>query len=309
MGKALVVGSLAFDVIFTIHGSIKDEIIVGENGDVADLSMMFTANGRKKFYGGTGGNIAYGLGLLNKKPQLFSVAGHDFVQDYSQHLKEAGVDLKVHIIKNQFTATFYGISDEKNHQIGIWQPDAYGDWIAKVPLSNQLSRKELEEVEIAIFPPGTGESTSNHMHEFRQVNKNAKVIFDPSQVMTIFYSPEKLKECLSYSDIFIGNETEVSQLKSHFGLEPKDLFALGLEAVIETKGANGSIVHLPEKKQEVEAVKADAVVETTGAGDAYRAGLISGMLEGKSLKESARIGAEVAAKSVAEYGGQMYKLD
>jgi adenosine kinase len=91
--RALVVGSVAFDVIFGIHGDIRKEIIVKE-GAVDKVNMMFTAKGKQRYFGGTAGNIAYGLGLLEEKPMVFSVVGKDFQQEYGLHLEKHLVELK-----------------------------------------------------------------------------------------------------------------------------------------------------------------------------------------------------------------------
>src|SRR3989338_6328721 len=96
MKKALVVGSVAFDMIFGIHGKIQDEILVEKDGTLGRQNLMFTAKTREHFWGGTGGNIAYGLGRLGKRPLLFSLAGKDFDgSGFGPHLKGAGVDSRV----------------------------------------------------------------------------------------------------------------------------------------------------------------------------------------------------------------------
>lgn len=109
--RALVVGSAAFDVIFDIHGKIKDTIVV-DGGKPGRQNLMFTAKVKKQHYGGAGANIAYGLGLLGANPILFAAVGQDFKPDFHTHLKARGVDLRVHIEKKNWTATFYGMSDE-----------------------------------------------------------------------------------------------------------------------------------------------------------------------------------------------------
>src|SRR3990167_10183300 len=96
MPRPLVVGSIAFDLIFPIHGKIQDEILVEKDGKLGRQNLMFTAKTKESFWGGTGGNIAYGLGLLGKKPLLFSLAGKDFEgSGFEPHLKKAGVDSRV----------------------------------------------------------------------------------------------------------------------------------------------------------------------------------------------------------------------
>src|SRR3989338_7080939 len=124
MPSPLVVGSVAFDLIFGIHGNIQDEILVGKDGKLGRQNLMFTAKSREHFWGGTGGNIAYGLGLLGKKPLLFSLAGKDFEgSGFGPDLKKAGVDSRVVIDEKSWTALFYGMSAERGQQTGVYQPN------------------------------------------------------------------------------------------------------------------------------------------------------------------------------------------
>jgi adenosine kinase len=309
--KALVVGSIGFDIIFGIHGDIKDELPM-KNGEIGNINLMFTAQNKEVYYGGTGGNISYGMGLLDKSPLLFSVAGEDFMDDYKKHLKKMGVNLRVYIPEMEdktYTAAFYGISDEKYQQIGIWQPNTYGDFIDEIPLEKTLDSSEFDKLKVAIFSPGTGISTRNHMLEtYKKTNGDCTIIFDPSQVLSIFYDDKLLQECLSLADIVISNETEISQFETLFDIKISDIFDIGVQYVIETKGENGAVIYSPSKKYQVEPQKPRKVVETTGAGDAFRAGLMSGLLENKPIAKAAQLGAKLGALSVEEYGGQGYRI-
>jgi sugar/nucleoside kinase (ribokinase family) len=172
-----------------------------------------------------------------------------------------------------------------------------------------LTKKDFGQIKVAIFSPGTGISTRNHMLELKKNNSEAMVIFDPSQVLSIFYNETLLKECLSMTDIFIGNETEVSQLKTIFGLTIDDLIKMGIKAIVETRGEEGSIIFEKSGKTKIEAVKPSRLVETTGAGDAFRSGFIYGLLNNMTLAQSCKIGAFMGAKNVEEFGGQMYKTN
>ena len=306
---ALVVGSVAFDMIFDIHGKIQDEILVEKDGTLGRQNLMFTAKTREHFWGGTGGNIAYGLGLLKKKPLLFSLAGQDFDgSGFGPHLKKAGVDARVVIDKKNWTAIFYGMSDELGQQIGVYQPNAY-EKIHTLPLSKTISPKEFKDIGVAIFSAGTGMSILRHMKEMRQKSgKDVTVIFDPGQVISIFYDKQLLEETLGLADIFIGNEVEIKQLQTILGYDIKAVLEKGVRAVIETLGEKGSVIHEQGREIRIPAAKAKKVVEATGAGDAYRAGLIAKLLDGKDLKAACEFGAKVAALSVAYRGAQTYQI-
>lgn len=305
--RALVVGSVAFDVIFDIHGKIQDEILI-DNGKLGRQNLMFTAKKKKHYFGGTGANISYGLGRLGGKPFLFSAAGKDFRGDFQGHLKHAGVDLRVVVKKSGWTATFYGMSDSESQQIGVYQPNAYEE-IDTLSLSQTLSEKDFSQIAVAIFSAGTGKSIYRHMKELRdKLGKNVIIIFDPGQVISVFYDKKLLEQTLRLSDIFIGNEIEFKQLESILGYDCAKLLSRGLRAVIQTKGEKGSVIYEQNHTTHIKAVKAKKIVETTGAGDAYRAGLVHALLKGFSLKHSCEFGSYVGAQSVESYGAQTYSI-
>ncbi len=326
MKHPLVVGSVAFDLIFGIHGKIQDEILVEKNGKLGRQNLMFTAKTREHFWGGTGGNIAYGLGILGKKPLLFSLAGKDFQgSGFGPHLKEAGVDSRVVVNDKSWTAVFYGMSDELGQQIGVYQPNAY-EKIDTLPLAKTLMQKDFDNIGVAIFSAGTGKSIYRHMKETREkCGKDTLIIFDPGQVISIFYDKTLLEKTLALADIFIGNEVEIKQLQTILGYSIEQVLQKGVKAVIETLGERGSVIyesptnrniafaHGREQmpyfaKTKIPAAKARKVVEATGAGDAYRAGMIAKLLEGKMLKEACLFGAKVASRAVGTRGGQTYRL-
>ncbi|MSU56330.1 MAG: hypothetical protein EXS51_03425 [Candidatus Taylorbacteria bacterium] len=308
MKKPLAVGSIAFDLIFGIHGKIQDEILVEKNGKLGRQNLMFTAKTKESFFGGTGGNISYGLGLLGKKPMLFSLAGKDFQGEFETHLTKSGVDSRVAVDVKGWTATFYGMSDELGQQIGVYQPNAY-EKVHTIPLSKTITPKDFKDIGVAIFSAGTGMSILRHMKETREkCGKDVTIIFDPGQVISIFYDKKLLEETLALADIFIGNEVECKQLQTILGYSHDKLLAKGLSGVIETLGEKGSVIYEHGRITRIKAVKAKKVVEATGAGDAYRAGMIAKLLEGKSLKEACEFGSKIAALSVAYRGGQTYRL-
>jgi adenosine kinase len=306
--RALIVGSVAFDIIFSVHNKFKEEVLV-KDGSIGDISMMLTAQNKKVFFGGTGGNIAYGLGIQGESPFLFSVVGEDFNHDYKKHLEQNNIELKLVTKSGEHTATFYGISDLIKNQIGIFQPNTHGDYMENIKLVETLSKNDIDQIKVAIFSPGTGKSIRNHLKEFRELaGLEPKVILDPSQILSIFFTPELLKECIELSNIFIGNETEIDQLQKILGLSIKEILNLGLEYIIETRGSEGIIIYSVENKTHIEAVKTNNFIEQTGAGDAFRAGLIKGLLAELSIEDSAKIGALMGSLNVQAEGGQNYKL-
>jgi len=305
--QALVVGSVAMDILFPIEGDLRKEIPLN-NGKLKKVNMSFLARKSQYYYGGTSANIAYGLALLGHKPIMFSAVGKDFEDDYKSHLEKVGVICKPIIgPKDSETAKCFQISDSIYQQITIFQANFYGDRIDDMSLTETISKEKLRKIDIAIFSPGNNLSTLNNTQELRRLNKNATIIFDPGMNVTSF-SKEDLTECASLSDILISNDVEILRISKVHSLEIKDLLDIGLDYVIETKGEKGSTIHSLKGTRNIPIVKPKKVIETTGAGDAYRSGLISGLLNDKSLKDSCKLGATVSSKCVESYGGQNYKI-
>ncbi|MBN2015432.1 hypothetical protein JW766_01230 [Candidatus Dojkabacteria bacterium] len=303
----LIVGTIAFDILFPIQGDMRKEIPL-KRGKIRSVNMTFLARKSQYYYGGTAGNMAYGLSLLGKNPIIFSVAGIDFKDNYQQYLEDKGIICKPIIgPKLSESAKAYIISDDLHQQIQVFQANYYGERSDDVSLFETLSKAELGGIKIAIFSALTNTATLNTIREFRRLNKKATVILDIGVNIPRF-SKVELEECISLSNIFISNEIELWELNRLHKLSTKDLLSLGIEYVIETKGEKGSSIYSVNKRVDIEGVKPREVIETTGAGDAYRAGLIAGLIEGKDIKESCKIGARLAAKSVEEYGGQGYKI-
>lgn len=306
--RALVIGSVAFDIIFSVEGDIRDELPL-DGGKIRNVNVTLIANSRNQYYGGTAANIAYGIGLFNDSPYMFSVVGEDFYPDFEERLKKYRVDLKViRGDKGSFSSHAYQISDKKHQQIVIWQPNVYYDLINEVGLDKTITDKEFESIKVAIFSPGTPTSTLNHLLEFnKKKRKDAVSIFDPSQMLNLF-TKEQMTQCLNLSNIVISNDIEVASLKNKFGLDVQSVLNSGPSLVIETKGGEGSIIHTKEKKTFIPAAKPKSVVETTGAGDAYRAGLIHGILAGHQIEQAAKFGAVMGSFCVEYYSGQTYSF-
>ena len=306
-GKILVDGSVGFDMVFSVKNTIKENINI-KDGVLLKQNLMFTANSKREFFGGTGGNISYGLGLLGAKPILFSSVGKDFLNNYKSHLEKVGVELKTEISKEDYTATFYGITDSIGEQVGIWQPNSYLK-IETFDLSEKISKDEFKKISIAIFSAGTSVSILKHMREFRKYSdKDALVIFDPGQVVNHF-NKNDLLECIDLCDLFIANKTEFMLTEKTIEEDIKKYIIKKGKKYIETKGSDGSEVYWNAKTFAVPIIRPKKVVETTGAGDAYRAGLIFGLWSGMKIEDACDLAAKVSSKKVEYPAGQEYHLE
>ena len=274
----------------------KGKILV--NGSVSIDTIL-----EKQFFGGTAGNISYGLGKLKTSPLLFSLAGGDFKKDYSAHLKKSGVVLRVHIEKIEKTASFSLINNEGEKQVWILKRNAYKN-INKILLTKTISGNELKKVGIAIFSPGTPNSIFKHMREFKNHSPKATIIFDPGQEIDNF-SKKILEECINLCDIFIVNELEYKQAEKILE-KRKQGVRFSNKIIIKTLGEKGSVIFQNKKIIEIKAIRPNKIIDTTGAGDAYRAGLIFGLWKGFTLSKSCALGAKMAAKNIEYLGCQKY---
>ncbi len=270
-----------------VNGSVVIDIISGEN-----------------FFGGTGGNIAYGLGQLKASPMLFSLVGGDFKKGYGEHFKKSGVDTRILVDPKHKTASFLFTPQKTSKHKGRWNPNAYSN-IHKISLSQKIKNQELKNVSVAIFSPGTRTSILKHILELKQHTAEVTIIFDPGQEIRHF-SKKVLEKSIKLSDIFIVNEAEYAEGRKILGKDPRKIFKEKI--IIKTKGKKGSVIFNKGKIRRIKAVQPKKVLDTTGAGDAYRAGLIFGLWRGKSTTESCAIGARIASKCVECIGCQQYKI-
>ena len=146
---ALVYGGVVLDTLFDLNGNIHDQILI-KNDKIGKQNLMFNAKEKQVYYGGTAGNIAYGLGLLGEKALLASIAGRDF-SDYAKHIKHNGIENRIYIDENGYTATFYGMTDANKEQIGVFQGNSYYTHANSIPLARLLKQDDWAKIKIAIF--------------------------------------------------------------------------------------------------------------------------------------------------------------
>ena len=303
----LIIGSIAYDRIFSIEGNVRDKILV-KNDQIQKIDMTFRADEPKILYGGSAGNIAYGLGLLNTESILVAAVGDDFRNNYQPYLEKLKVKLKIHNFEEKQTATFYGINDSEFQTISIWQPNA-SQFIEEIDLATQLKSVKKDQIStVIVSPSGKPFALAKFILEAKNLlSPETRIIFDPGQDLAYLKKAEVI-DCLQNSSILILNDVEFEQLKSLFQLKIKDIFNYGIEYIIETKGEDGSEIHIPDKRNIlIPIAKPKKVAQVTGAGDAFRSGLIYGLNKGDSIETSAKYGAVMGSFCVEEHGGQGYE--
>ncbi len=307
MKKALCIGSVAFDIVMGVFPPLREEIPL-DNGKITSLNLSLVSPKSPEFRrGGTGGNIAYGIGFLGAPAILFSSVGKDYPTMYINNLTSlpAPVESGVEVFNDEFTAHCYMITDPSKEQIIIWQPNA-ADHMEEISVEKSFTKEQLADVAVAIYSPGTALSTLKHMKEVKKLNPDIINIFDPGQMVNTYTTPQFV-EALKIADIIIINDAEVLKARTR-GLFKESLHKDYPQLMlIETKGAEGGFYYLPDGSEwHVGVAPNSELLDPTGAGDSFRSGLIYAFLNGNSWVEAGRFGAAIAAACISSLGGQSY---
>lgn len=289
--KIYLSGSVAYDRIMSFSGKFGDHILPEK---IHMLNVCFTVDNLIEKFGGTAGNIAYNLALLGETPLILASVGKDF-DEYGAWLSKNGLSLSgIRILAKESTASAYIITDQSDNQITGFSLGAMNQ-----PSRYSFSKKT--EKALAIISPGNIDDMLTYSRAFKELA--IPYIFDPGQSLPII-PKDRLIEILTGAYIFISNDYELEMVKKATDLDLENILKRVQQAVITTLGEDGSVIVTPDEKIDILPVKAAIVLDPTGAGDAYRSGLIKGMVTGKNLLEAARMGATCASYAIEHKGTQ-----
>ncbi|MAF14285.1 MAG: carbohydrate kinase family protein [Parcubacteria group bacterium] len=293
--KILVAGSVAYDRIMNFPGYFKDNILPNK---IHILNVSFFIQDLKESFGGTAGNIVYTLGLLGVKPTLLANVGAKDFSVYKKWFQKNKIDIsKVKIVKNQQTASAYIITDKADNQITGFYPGAMKDPITK-------SKIDLAKVGLAIVSPQHPVDMVNLPKIFRA--KKIPYIFDPGQQVASL-SGAQLKSAIIGSKVLIGNDYEIALIRKKTSLSINQLLKK-TNILITTLGASGSMLRQGSNTIKIPAAKRANTLDPTGGGDAYRAGLIKGLVDDLPLQKVGQLATVTAVYSVEKYGTQVHKF-
>ncbi len=306
--RVLVLGSLAFDYIM----SFKENFIsaVSIDHEKGEYQSTITADSRHQYFGGTAGNIAYNLGLLSlAKVSILGSVGNDFeTLGYKKHIEKfKNIDLKVDMYRDLFTAACYIVNDINSNQMIIFHGGAL-DKCKDLDLKEKISNPE--ELVYAINSTQSVEAMMNFATQLN--NLNIPSIFDPGQVTPLFQR-ENLIDILSKSDILIGNNHEIKQIKDKSGLSEKSILE-HVKAIIITRGSEGSELAYTDENNKIQKIHIPIaspikIEDTTGAGDGYRAGILTGLVLNMTLLDSCKLGAIIGSFVVETIGAQTHDFN
>ncbi len=284
-------GSIAYDRIMDFPGSFADYILPDK---IHVLNVCFNVTSLQEKFGGTAGNIAYSLGLLGLRPVIIATIGKDH-GPYFCWLEENGLTKEaIEIIPDEFTAGAYITTDKSDNQITGFNPGAM-----KRPTRYDFSSVDPKD-SIVLIAPGNLEDMIGYASQCRQMG--IPYICDPGQSLTL-WTGEQLREWIEGSTMLISNDYELEVIMKMTGLKKAQLLSL-TRMIITTLGEQGSLITAEGRDTQVPAAKVDNILDPTGAGDAYRAGLVKGLSLKKGIEEAAKMGAVAAAYAVEQYGTQ-----
>ena len=288
----VITGSIAYDYIMTFPGRFSEHILP-EKLNV--LSVSFLVDSMQRRRGGCAPNIAYSLALLGERPRIMGTAGQDFAE-YRGWLDSQGVDTSGIVeIPDKFTSSFFVNTDLDNNQIASFYTGAMS---RAADLS--FFDVDCEEIELVIISPNDPAAMAQYAEQCKELA--IPYIYDPSQQI-IRLDGEVLKAGASGARLLVVNEYEFGLLVNKTGLSVDELRAL-VPTTIITKGEQGSVIHDGAVTIDVPPAPARQVVEPTGVGDAYRAGIIVGLTRGYSWETTGRIASLVATYALECDGTQ-----
>ncbi|PKL52612.1 MAG: carbohydrate kinase family protein [Nitrospira bacterium HGW-Nitrospira-1] len=284
-------GSMAYDRIMDFPGKFSDHILPDK---LHILNVSFTVNGMAEKFGGTAGNIAYSLGLLREQPIIIATIGRDYGR-YFEWLQKNNISVEgIKILDDEFTAGAYITTDKADNQITGFNPGAM-----KYPSVFNVDAIEPEN-SIVLIAPGNLQDMIEYAAACR--DKGIRYICDPGQSLTQ-WEGNTLREWLEGAAMLISNDYELHMIIKMTGVEKKELSGL-VSTIITTLGEEGSMISARGKDIIVPAAKVSEVLDPTGAGDAYRAGLLKGIAMGRDLQTAAKMGAVSATYAIEKYGTQ-----
>ena len=293
--SALICGSIAYDNIMVFQGRFQDQILPDQ---IHVLNVSFLVPALRREYGGCAANIAYNLGLLGDTGYPMATVGHDF-GPYRDWLRQRGVPLDhVRQLGDAWTAVCYITTDLADNQITAFHPGA-------------MERAHLNAVPTdagirwGMVSPDGRQAMIEHAEQFAAAG--IPFIFDPGQGLPMFGGRE-LERFIELADVVAVNDYEGKMLMQRTGLSEAEI-AARVEAFIVTRGAEGSLIMADGECLEIPVAAPEAVVDPTGCGDAYRAGILHGLLRGADWGTTGRIASLMGAIKVESPGTQNHSFD
>ena len=292
--RTLICGSLAYDTIMVFPDRFARHILPDQTHM---LSVSFQIGEMRREWGGCAGNIAYNLSALGGEPVVMATLGADGAA-YRERLGGLGIAVDgVRSLPKMFTAQAFIITDLDDNQITAFHPGAMN-------ASHENRVGDVEDIALGIVAPDGREGMRSHVEQFARAG--IPFVFDPGQGLPLFSGPELIAMTDAASFVAV-NDYEGRLLADRTGLS-LEAIAERVDALIVTLGASGARIHVDGRTLEIPAVKAAAVVDPTGCGDAFRAGVLYGIAHGWDWERTGRLASTLGSLKIAARGGQNHAL-
>jgi adenosine kinase len=290
----LICGSIAYDTIMVFRDRFRNHILPDQ---IHILNVAFLVPDMRREFGGCAGNIAYSLKLLGGHPLIMAAVGEDY-QPYAYRLEKLRI-AQTHIreVKNTYTAQAFITTDLDDNQITAFHPGAMN-------YAHLNHVGDASQVSLGIIAPDGREGMVNHAREFEEAG--IPFVFDPGQGLPMFNGDELLTFIRQASYLAVnGYEGRLLQEKTGQTLEQ---LSRQVKALLVTQGAEGSQIFADGATHRIPPVQAERVLDPTGCGDAYRAGLLYGVAQGLDWPTTGRLASLLGAIKIASRGGQNHQF-
>ena len=293
--SALICGSYAYDTIMVFQDQFKNHILPDK---VHILNVSFLVPDMRREFGGCAGNIAYNLKLLGGAPLPMATVGTDF-EPYAQWMDECGISRDhVKVLADSYTGQAFITTDMDDNQITAFHPGAMN-------MSHENRVKDAKGVKIGIVSPDGRQGMIDHAAQFAEAG--IPFIFDPGQGMPMFGGDDLLRFVDQATWVTL-NDYEAQLMEERTGKSLEELSDL-VDALIVTRGSEGAHIYLDGEYLHIPAVKISAAVDPTGCGDAYRAGLLYGLMNEMDWETTGRIASLIGGIKIEHHGTQNHSFE
>ena len=293
--SALICGSFAYDNIMVFRDRFRNHILPDK---IHNLNVAFNVDDLRREFGGCAGNIAYTLRLLGGDPLPMGTVGSDFAP-YAERMDRFGIPrTHIKVVEAAYTAQAYITTDMDDNQITAFHPGAMYH-------SHEVSVSDAQGVSLGIVSPDGRQGMIDHAAQL--AGAGIRFIFDPGQAIPLFDGPDLLS-FVEQATWMTVNDYESHMVQEKTGRSLTDLLG-HLEAIVVTRGKEGSRIHTRSRTLEIPVADTARVVDPTGCGDAYRSGLLYGLEKGLDWETCGRIAALAGAYNVEQAGTQNHHFD
>lgn len=287
---SLICGSLAFDTIMSFEGRFSEALL---SDQLHKINVAFLVPSIRREFGGCAGNIAYNLKLLNGDPLIMATIGQDGVP-YLERLERLGISQRgIRTIDASYTAQAFITTDADSNQITAFHPGA-------MALSHQNRIADAGPVKLAIVAPDGRDGMLQHAQDCAELN--VPFIFDPGQGLPMFNGAE-LERFIELATYVAVNDYEAELLTGRTGLTLEQI-AQRVAALVVTRGEQGAEIFAANRRIDIPCIKADKVIDPTGCGDAFRAGMLFGLTNDMDWLTTGRLASLMGAIKIGHQGGQ-----